>query len=539
MSIKNLSEEQINELSKIVGSENINTEIDTRLSYARSTLNQGTVPTAIVKPVNANEIKKIIYFVKKHTLSLHPISTGKNWGYSDACAITDNQIIVDLSRMNRIIEVNQTLGYAVIEPGVTQGQLQSFLQENELPLWVDATGANKDTSITGNILERGFGYSDYGDRYANSCGYEIILPSGETLNTGFGHYTNSQNTHVYKWGVGPSLDGIFTQSNFGIITKLTIWLRPKPEDFKAVFFSFKEEEAVVDFFEKIRPLILDKTIQSKIHLYNDLRIISNFQSFPHNKNSPDTFLSKSERRVLMNHYHIGAWNGGIAFYGSKKQNKINILRVKNVLRTIKSKHTLLTIGDRTLFFLERVSATLEKLNQETAFGLIVKKIRVTFETMKGNAPASSLLSGLWKTGIKSNSTNPLDHNAGFYWISPIVPNEKKVLSNLLNLVTTAFNEYGFDLLLTVSSVNERSLTIVSTIAFNKENDEESLRAKICHDFLIKKLIESGYIPYRAGNETIPLLTNEIDVYFDFIHKIKQAIDPDNIISPGKYVPIKS
>ena len=64
-----------------------------------------------------------------------------------ACAVQEGQVIVDLSRMNRILEVNEDLAYAVIEPGVTQIQLFNYLKEKKLALWLDCTGSGPEASI--------------------------------------------------------------------------------------------------------------------------------------------------------------------------------------------------------------------------------------------------------------------------------------------------------------------------------------------------------------------------------------------------------
>jgi len=76
-----------------------------------------------------------------------PNIRGKNWGYGDACAPSNGQVIVDLRHMNRINIVDEKLAYAVIEPGVTQGQLFQFLQDNHPGLWMDATGAGPSASL--------------------------------------------------------------------------------------------------------------------------------------------------------------------------------------------------------------------------------------------------------------------------------------------------------------------------------------------------------------------------------------------------------
>lgn len=97
--------------------------------YARSTLQKGTTPAGIVMPESSEEIQKIVDLANEQEIGLYPISRGRNWGYGDACAVQDGQVILDLSNMNKIIEVNQDLAYAVIEPGVTQSQLHELLKE--------------------------------------------------------------------------------------------------------------------------------------------------------------------------------------------------------------------------------------------------------------------------------------------------------------------------------------------------------------------------------------------------------------------------
>ena len=180
--------------------------------YARTTLPQGTQPSAIVRPSNTEEIQAILRLAVAARTAVYPLSTGKNWGYGDACAPRSGMVILDLSRMNRILEVNTELAYAVIEPGVTQGQLSDYLAHRHIPLRMDCTGAGPDSSLIGNTLERGFGHSAYGDRFAHSCAYEAVLADGSLFTTGFGSYPHAQAQHVYKWGVGPSLDGLLTQS---------------------------------------------------------------------------------------------------------------------------------------------------------------------------------------------------------------------------------------------------------------------------------------------------------------------------------------
>ena len=56
-----------------------------------------------------------------------------------------------------------------------------------------------------------------------------MLPNGELLRTGMGALPGAQTWQEYRYGFGPYVDGIFSQSNFGVVTKMGIWLMPQPE----------------------------------------------------------------------------------------------------------------------------------------------------------------------------------------------------------------------------------------------------------------------------------------------------------------------
>lgn len=533
-------EKALDLLIRALGEENVKFDGDERLRYSRSSLSKGTLPSAIVKPICRQEVEIIIKIANQYKLSVHPISTGKNWGYSDANAVSDGQIILDLGRMNKILEVNEKLGYITIEPGVTQGQVYEYLQENKINLWMDATGAGPDTSIIGNTMERGFGHSPYGDRYAHSCGYEVVLPSGEVLNTGFGHYSNSKVTEVYKWGVGPSIDGLFTQSNLGIVTKMTLWLMPKPEAFKVVIFMLKNEGDIAEFIERVRVLRMDGTLKSVIHIGNDLRIVSMSQSYPFAEMENVTALSMEKRKELARRNGVGFWSGTAGLYGSKEQIKADLSKIKKALKGFKGLKAMAVIDEKRLVILQKTVGLLNKFGFCKELASLGKKISIAMDLLKGKSPETCVQGSLWrirdqKTEIKS--TNPLDYHAGFYWISPMLPMEGHHVMKLISLVEPIFHRYSFDLQQTLSMTTERALTSVMTISFDKKNEIESQKAKICHDEVVKALLEEGYVLYRSGNHTMSLLPEKSNVYFDFLKKIKCAVDPHQVISPGKYIPV--
>ena len=144
-------------------------------------------------------------------MPLWPISRGKNFGYGGAAPRMPGTVVLDLGRLNRILEVNEKLGYCVVEPGVGFFELHEHLQKNRIPLQLGIPG-NGWGSVVGNALERGFSFR--GDHSNSICGLEVVLPSGELLRTGIGAMGNGSDLAAFKHGFGPSWDQIIVQSNF-------------------------------------------------------------------------------------------------------------------------------------------------------------------------------------------------------------------------------------------------------------------------------------------------------------------------------------
>ena len=124
---------------------------------------------AILRPGSRGDLQACLAVARRFSIAVYPVSSGKNWGYGSRVPVADNCIVIDLSRMNRILDFSEEMGWVTIEPGVTQQQLFEFLSGRKSRLWLDATGSAPDSSIVGNTMERGFGHTPYGDHAGNVC----------------------------------------------------------------------------------------------------------------------------------------------------------------------------------------------------------------------------------------------------------------------------------------------------------------------------------------------------------------------------------
>ena len=145
---------------------------------------------------------------------------------------------------------------------------------------MDATGSSPDCSLIGNVVERGFGHTPYGDHFAQVCGFEVVLPSGALVETGFCRFPGAQASAVYRWGSGPTLEGLFSQSNLGIVTRMTLWLMPAPEHFEAFFFQCDRADQIAPLIEALRPLRMQGILRSTVHIANDYKVLAGIQQYP-------------------------------------------------------------------------------------------------------------------------------------------------------------------------------------------------------------------------------------------------------------------
>ena len=132
--------------------------------------------------------------------------------------------------INRILDIDEKLAFAhQLSPGWgTRCSMTSWSGAGQL---ADAGRMFQPTPRRGGRrrARQGAGYSPYFDHFGFSCGLEIVLGNGDVLRTGDGSIESEDlvNWHTSKYSFGPILDGLFAQSNYGIVTRMGLWLMPR------------------------------------------------------------------------------------------------------------------------------------------------------------------------------------------------------------------------------------------------------------------------------------------------------------------------
>lgn len=203
---------------------------------------------ARVSPHSEEEVQSVLTSLSAvDGVHLVPQSTGLNWGLGSHQPAHDDAVILDLSRIDRILDIDEGGGWAVVEPGVTQGHLAHALAGSSRMLNVTASAAK--TSVVGNALERGVGL--HRQRVHDLVGLRVCLADGTAGTVGW--WPNQHGVAPNPYLTGPSLLHLFTQSPLGIVTAAVIRLLPRPERQQVVRVTFNDShwEAMVTLLRDV------------------------------------------------------------------------------------------------------------------------------------------------------------------------------------------------------------------------------------------------------------------------------------------------
>jgi len=264
---------------------------------------------AIFRPGTVEEVAECMKLAQRQRLALYPISAGKNWGYGSRVPTSREAALLDLGRINRILDFSEELGTVTVEAGVSFAQLEQFLDERKSQRFMSAPGTTPSASVVGNALERGWGFGPYSDRFDFMCGMQVVLPDGEVVETGLEHFPGSKSARIFRWGVGPWFDGMFTQSNLGVVTRMTIFLAPKPSHFISFFYRFDDAQRLAPLMDNLRELKMRGILRTNFKVQNFYRKLMDRGSYPWDEAEGRWCLSPEQEARRKREQAVGTWNG--------------------------------------------------------------------------------------------------------------------------------------------------------------------------------------------------------------------------------------
>ncbi len=461
---------------------------ETYLDQYAPGLDETHAPSAAIAPKSVAEVQAVMRLANEHHVPVWPISRGKNFGYGGASPRMAGTVMLDLGRMDRIIEVNEKLGYCIVEPGVGFFDLYDHLKKNRIPLQMGIPG-NGWGSVIGNALERGF--SGMGDHSSNICGLEMVLPTGELVRTGMGAMDNGKAWALFKHGFGPSWDQMIVQGNYAVVTKLCLWMRPEDEASITLDVKLDRPSDLEWYVDATTPLRLRGVIDGLVRVtsYQASATVPTLRSewYQGRDSIPDDVIAKMRQR-----YDIGWWNGPIRLQGYADVCEANLKRVQDAL------------GRYT---------------------------RQEFQVRRG--PGNNQA---------GPSTYPLQMvnwyggRGGHIGYSPVMPADGRLVQAQFERTRRRYLEFGLDYSGTFY-IDGRAATNVNLILFSKDDAEQKQRVRRLFLALIEDAKAEGYGEYRTHLSYM----DDVAASYDFNdhalrtlnERVKDALDPNGVLAPGR------
>ena len=520
------------------------TNTDDILTYHQSPEGFTSQIKGVIKIGDSSDVKAVIELANKCSGSkdafvIYPISTGNNWGYGSSIPPRDerDQYLLDLSQLNKILYFNQKTGLCTIQPGVTQQKLYDFLKKSTSDYMVPVTGAGPSCSVLANALERGYGITPVADHFSAVTSIKGFLPTGEYYQSSVADMdaTSEQLADKsFKWKHGPYLDGIFTQSANLVVTEATISLEKSGDGFTSFYMQFFEESSFETAYEVISE-IFDKVGRNvgSMNLMDKRRVSAMMAKNP---NGPGSHQNMTQQQVekISEQNNVPEWTIIGTIYGPKYVSKAVKKEVKAVAKEKASR----------LFFSNDPFIELGKFVTKLAPRSILKAPRQQLETleegmaiMKGIPNQVALPLAYWRNSNtkpdKTKPLNPAQDNCGLLWYAPLVPATMTAMQAFIKLVRLTCSKYSIEPMITFTNFNKYCTDSTIPIVFDIKSAKACTDAKACLQTLYEEGLKLGFVPYRLNIEQQEKL-DTTKVFWKTSNKIASALDPNNILGPGRY-----
>ena len=519
----------------IVGAERVMGQADAERVYGVNEIGIERFIPGAVRPQTGDQVIGLLALAREFDVPLYPISTGNNWGYGGANPVTDGCVIADLSGMNRIVEMDAEMGLVTLEPGVTQRQLREYLDARGLPFLCPVSGAGPDCSLIGNALERGYGITPYADHFLAVMAIEAVLSDGTVYRTPLTELGAATVDRAFKWGVGPYLDGIFTQGNFGIVTQMTLALAATPERVEAFFFGIPDDQDLERAVAAVRSALREVTgVVGSINLMNMRRVLSMMEPYPRDRIGPEGIIPTAHLETMAKRNQVMPWMGAGALYGNAKVVKA----AKSVVRA-----KLRGVAKRLMFFTPSSVRTFANASRIVP-GPLGKSVHNIFLTLDrtlqllAGAPSEIALPlSYWISGTMpppGQPMHPVRDGCGLLWYSPLVPMQPARVRAYVQMVEAICLRHRIEPLITLTSLSDRCFDSTVPLLFDRQDSAAIERVHRCHEELFAAGRAQGFVPYRTSVASMRLFMPDEVAFWSVVKQIKDALDPQGIISPGRY-----
>jgi glycolate oxidase len=435
-------------------------------------------PDIVVHVESAEELERVVRIAIEHRIPLTPRVAGTN--LAGLAIPSRGGALLDLTRMNRILAINETDMLAVIEPGVTFQQLVTELAARELPLTVGIPLSPPETSVVANCLLDGLGNLSllYGSMGEWIAGLEVILGTGETIRTGAWAVSDVPFSRAPL----PDLTGLFVswQGSTGIVTKMAVQLKPRPPLRKRLFILTYERRTTYELMRRL----------ARMKLFDDIGGLS----WPTGKMLYDVakpLVKDPDEPEFFTYLDVSAF--------SPAELRLKLETVLAELRELRERGA--AIEDP--FDIETICALSPRFEKFAAF----------------------------PTRLEFLVDNP---GGGLTWVGTYGPMSR--FDKAADLGIDIMARHGFPPVIVSRPMKGGHFGVLRFIStFVRDDAAEVERVRRCNGELLDMVLDQGFIPYKTPAWAVERILPRLwPGTHDLMRKIHALLDPSGVMNPGRW-----
>ncbi len=483
----------VDELEKIVGSEYVSTNKADLYIYSKDmTQAEPSWPDVVVLPKSVEEVQAVVRLANKNKIPITPYVAGGNIG--GLTIPLKGGISLDLRRMNRILEVNETDMYAVVEPGFTFGMMKAFLDKHHPDLVYSYAFSPPSTGIVSNCITQGL--NTYSFRYGVASnwvsGLEVVLANGDLVRIGSCAVSNIWQAVAPM----PELTGLFLgwQGTTGIITKMAVSLWPKPKHAVSLNLLLMDLEGTYEFFKEI--------LRTRV---------------------PDDMICNSAELMQLSML-------------SMQQQKVSLYPAIHLGPDVPKVTVSMEVSGNTEDELNAKVKVIEKVIKEKLkeFRLFVPPETAAPRPISWDGNTLNPVPSERGVSLPFQSVFILSSGGGLTWVGAYGP-----MSNWLETARKGCeiqNKYDLSRSLYSRIMNEGHFAGIRwMIPYDKEDPEMIKRVEDMSLEQLNMVLDMGYVPYKTPFWAIRKIEEKASPEWLELHrKIKKLMDPNNILNPGRW-----
>ncbi|XP_077982601.1 putative D-lactate dehydrogenase, mitochondrial [Glandiceps talaboti] len=317
-----ISKDVIAAFKTLVGSDNVSTALPVREHHGKDeSWHKCIPPDVVVWPGNTEEVSQVAKLCSQHSIPMVPFGSGT--GLEGAATGVKGSVCIDLTKMDKVVELNAEDFDVTVEPGITRKFLNNYLRDTGLWFPIDP-GA--DASVCGMCATSASGTNAvrYGTMRENVMNLEVVLADGTIIHTG------GKGKRSRKTSAGYNLTNLFvgSEGTLGIITKATIRLYGIPEATVSAVCAFESVHEAVDTVTQVMQCGIP---MARIEFLDEVMIRAcNNYSKTNYRETPTLFLEFHGSEKMLDDQaefvgEVAQANGGSNFVWAKEADERNKL----------------------------------------------------------------------------------------------------------------------------------------------------------------------------------------------------------------------